>query len=111
MKIGLLISFVALLVAGCAAPSRFKNDPRAAVVGPDYLDYIEQYPKDRDTQYYYPRLAAAEGKSVEETNAEGSGSFPANIHALMARTPKESPSVLELEGKGWAELESKGIPF
>jgi hypothetical protein len=30
---------------------------------------------------------------------------------MLARTPKESPSVLEIEGKGWAELESKGIPF
>jgi hypothetical protein len=111
MKIGLLISFIALLVVGCAAPSHFKDDPRAAVVGPDYLDYIEQYPKDRDTQYFYPRFAAAEGKSVEEPSTEGPGSVPANIHALMTRTPKESPSVLEIEGKGWPELEHEGIPF
>jgi hypothetical protein len=111
MKTGLQIAFVALLVAGCAAPSRFKNDPRAAVVGPDYLDYIEQHPMDRVTQYYYPQLAVAGAKTEEALSAEGPGSVPANIHALMTRTAKESPSVQKIEGNGWAELERKGIPF
>jgi hypothetical protein len=111
MKTGLQIAFVALLVAGCAAPSRFTNDPRAAVVGPDYLDYIEQHPMDRDTQYYYPDFGAAETNSAQALSAEGPGSVPANIHALMTRTAKESPSVQRIEGQGWAELERKGIPF
>ena len=114
MKTGLQIAFVALLVAGCAGPSRFKNDPRAAVVGPDYLDYIERYPKDGDTQYYYPRLAATEANSASSAEApsvDGPGSVPANIHALMTQTAKESPSVQRIEGKGWAELQRKGIPF
>jgi hypothetical protein len=112
MRTGLQLAFVALLVAGCAGPSRFKNDPRAAVVGPDYLDYIEHYPKDRDTQYYYPQLAATEANSAEAPSAGGPGSVPANIHALMTQTAKEPPpSVQKIEGKGWAELQRKGIPF
>ncbi len=111
MKTGLQIAFVASLVAGCAAPSHFKNDPRAAVVGPNYLDYIEHYPRDRDTQYYYPHLAATEAKTAEASSAEGPGSVPANIHALMTRTAKESPSVQKIEGEGWPELQRKGIRF
>jgi hypothetical protein len=111
MKTGLQIPFVVLLVAGCAAPSHYKNDPRAAVVGSDYLDYIEHYPKDRDTQYYYPRLAATEANSAQAPSADGPASVPANVHALMTRTEKEPPSVQKIESKGWAELERKGIPF
>lgn len=106
---GLPVALAALLVAGCAQ-SRFTNDPRAALVGPDYLDYIEQYPRDRDTQYYYPdfTVAGLEGwHSPEEglTNAA-----PADIQALLTTLPPVPPSVQSIEGKGWPELERKGMP-
>jgi hypothetical protein len=110
MKIGMQMALVAVLLAGCSAPSRFKNDPRAAVVGPDYLDYIVQYPMDRDTQYYYPdfRLAGVTSKVGSSMQSPG---FPANVDALLTQTPKPTPAVMESEGKGWPELEHDGIPF
>jgi len=100
-----------VVLVGCSAPSKYKNDPRAAVVGPDFLDYIEQYPMDRDTQYYYPHFAVAESKPLEAFIAEGSSSVPQNVSALMIQIPKPEPSVREHEGKGWPKLESDGIPF
>jgi len=100
-----------VVLVGCSSPSKFKNDPRAAVVGPDFLDYIEQYPMDRDTQYYYPHFGVADAKSLEAFVNEGSNSVPQNVSALMIQTPKPAPSVSEIEGKGWPELERDGIPF
>ena len=106
-----LMATLLVVLTGCSAPSKFKNDPRAAVVGPDFLDYIEQYPMDRDTQYYYPHFGLADAKPLDIPSNEGSSSFPQNVSALMIQTPKPAPSVSEIEGKGWPKLERRGIPF
>src|SRR5438046_663123 len=47
----LLILSLALVGSGCTTSSKYVNDPRAAAVGPAYLDYIDEYPRDRDTQF------------------------------------------------------------
>lgn len=98
-----------IVLVGCSAPSKYKNDPRAAVVGPDFLDYIDQYPMDRDTQYSYPHFGVVDARPLEMPS--NGSSFPQNVSALMIQTPKPAPSVLENEGKGWAKLEHDGIPF
>jgi len=100
-----------IVLVGCSAPSKYRNDPRAAVVGPDFLDYIDQYPMDRDTQYSYPDFGVTDAKPLPAFSNEGSTSFPQNVSALMIQTPKPAPGVLENEGKGWAKLEHDGIPF
>jgi hypothetical protein len=43
---------IALSIAGRATNTKFANDPRAEVIGPDYLDYIVEYPPDKDTEFY-----------------------------------------------------------
>jgi len=111
MKNGFQLAWIAILLAGCSAPSKFTHDPRAAVVGPDFLDYMEQYPMDHDTQYFYPHFGLAGAKSLEASNAEGSNVFPQNLSALMIERPKPSQEVREIDGQGWPKLEHDGIPF
>lgn len=109
MKTGFQVAWVAILLVGCSAPSKFKNDPRAAVVGPDYLDYIEQYPMDHDTQYYYPHLGLAGAKPLTMPNAGGAAGVPQKVSALMTERPAASPEVLQIESQGWPKLERAGI--
>ncbi len=104
------MALVAVLVAGCAE-SRFKNDPRAALVGPDYLDYIAQYPRDRDTQFYYPHFVVAGAQNLEEPSFGPSDPSLASLQALLITLPEVPPAVQKIEGKGWPELERKGMPF
>ena len=111
MKTGFQVACIAVLLVGCAAPSKYQNDPRAAVVGPDFLDYIDQYPMDRDTQYYYPHLGLADAKTLDTTSAESASSFPQNVRALMIQGPKPAPGAIDVEGQGWPKLEHRGIPF
>lgn len=109
MKAGWPLVLVTVLAAGCAQ-SRFQNDPRAAVVGPDYLDYIEEYPRDRDTQYYYPGFTVDGLPNRGDPFAETQNAGPAGIQRLLITIPPMPPSVQNLEGKGWPELEREGIP-
>ena len=109
MKAGWPITLVAVLAAGCAQ-SRFQNDPRAALVGPDYLDYIQEYPRDRDTQYYYPAFRVDGLTNRAESFADTQNAGPADIQRLLTIIPPMPPSVQEIEGKGWPELEREGIP-
>jgi hypothetical protein len=110
MKLELPMALVAVLLAGCAQQSRFTNDPRAAMVGPAYLDSIEQYPRDRTTQYYYPVFAMRDAVPVEPP-ANVSSSVPAEVQQLLNTRPKPAASVLATQGEGWPELEQTGIPF
>jgi hypothetical protein len=111
MKTGFQIAWIAILLVGCSAPSKYKNDPRAAVVGPDFLDDIELYPMDHDTQYFYPHFGLTQAKPLETSSVQGSSTFPPNLSALMIERPKPAPAVSEIEGKGWPQLEHDGIPF
>jgi hypothetical protein len=111
MNKGFALGIMAIVLVGCSTPSKHANDPRAAVVGPDYLDYIEQYPMDRDTQYYYPHFGLADAKVMETRATESSSSFPASISALMIQRPTPPPTVMEIEAEGWPALERDGIPF
>lgn len=113
MKMPFLIAMLAMLLAGCCCQhqSKFKNDPRAAVVGPAYLDYIQEYPRDRDTQYYYPSFKVTGITIPEEWFAGTQNTEHADIQGLLTEIPPIPPSVQKIEGKGWPELESTGIPL
>ena len=105
------MAVIATLAVGCAHPSRFQNDPRAAVVGPDYLDYIQKYPRDRDTQYYYPAFGVYGTTNRGDLLAALPSAVPADIQALQTIIPPMSPSVQAIEGAGWPTLEQKGMPL
>ena len=111
MKAGLQIALVAVLTAGCAHPSWHENDPRAAVVGPAYLDYIDQYPRDRDTQYYYPSFTVVGLTNWADPVAGIQSVVSLDVQQLETTIPPMPPSVQAIEGKGWPELERKGIPM
>jgi hypothetical protein len=102
----LLILSLALLGAGCTT-SKYANDPRAFLVGPDYLDYIDNNPRDRDTQYYYPVLKV---DGYAATNLpQPKASAPATVAALMTVVPEPSECVKKDTGKGWPKLERTGL--
>jgi len=105
------MALIVTLAAGCAQPSRFQNDPRAAVVGPDYLDYIEQYPRDRDTQRDYPAFGISGSPSRKDQFAGLPSTLPTNIQQLQTDIPPMPPSVQAIEGTGWQQLEQKGMPL
>ena len=103
--IGLVL--VVMSLAGCATQSKFASDPRAAVVGPAYLDYIAEYPSDRDTQYYYPSFTVAGvGKWVDLFPSEMPSSS-SSIDALLTDIPEPSPAVKDLTGKGYPLFEQR----
>lgn len=102
---------IATLAVGCAHPSRYQNDPRAAVVGPDYLDYIEKYPRDRDTQYYYPAFGIYGSTNRGDLLTALPSTASADTQRLETIIPPMSPSVQAVEGAGWKELEQKGMPL
>ncbi len=111
MKAGWTILLISGLAAGCAHPSRYQHDSRAAVVGPDYLDYVDQYPRDRDTQYYYPVFKVGGDRERGELFPEPENAAPFEIKRLLIAVPPAPPAVQAIEGKGWPELEREGIPF
>jgi hypothetical protein len=107
MKV-LSIVALALVGFGCAHPSKFANDPRAAIVGPHYLNYIEQHPRDRDTQFYYP-VFGVRGFTNEVDYALPNSSSISEFKALVTERPEPTEAVKQITGKGWPELERIGI--
>lgn len=103
---------LALVAAGCAPASRFAHDPRAAVVGPEYLDDIVEFPRDRITQYYYP-VFTVDGLTNGPTaySSESHAQFGQGVDALLIDLPEPSEAAKEATGKGWPELQRKGIAF
>jgi hypothetical protein len=108
--IGLIIMVLSL--AGCATTSKFAFDPRAAVLGPDYLDYIAQHPRDRDTEYYYPSftISGMEKWVVPYSSAQETSSS-SGVTALLTDMPEPSPAVKDLAGQGYPSLEKAGLPL
>jgi hypothetical protein len=108
--IGLIIMVLSL--AGCATTSKFAFDPRAAVLGPDYLDYIAQYSRDRDTEYYYPSftISGMEDWVVPYSSAQDPSS-PSGVAALLTHVPAPSPAVKAITGQGYPCLEKTGLPL
>ena len=105
------LALVVLVVSGCAArSSKYSNDPRAAVVGPAYLDYIDEYPRDRDTQYYYPLFGVTGYTNEVDYSLPASESF-SEFKPLLTKLPPPTDEVQEITGKGWPELEHIGKPF
>jgi hypothetical protein len=106
------ILFLTLLCAGCVSPSRFANDPRAAVVGPAYLDAIADYPRDKDTQYYYPAFAVSDLTNSADVLSPAAPPAPGvKIDELLVQIPEPTAEGSKSTGKGWACLERVGIPF
>ena len=91
---------LALSLAGCATQSKFASDPRAAVVGPDYLDYIVEYPPDKDTEFQAPWFTL-NGRQTEPSYGVQ------NTHPLETQIPTPPPAVTDLAGKGYPLLEQK----
>ena len=110
MKADMLVALVVILTAGCTQPSRHLNDPRAAVVGPVYLDYIDQYPRDRDTQYYYPAFTLHGLTNWADPLAGRPSAASPDVQRLETTIPPMLAEVQAIEGKGWPELERKGLP-
>ncbi len=110
MKLEMQIGLLAVLMAGCATQSPYANDPRAAVVGPDFLDYIQEFPRDHDTQYFYPRFTSREVAEIEAPGAPSN--VPLQVQQLIMTRPKPATLVVATEGNGWPELEqAAGMPF
>ena len=107
----LSIIAVALLGSGCASPSKFVNDPRARVVGPDYLDAIAQHPRDRDTQFYYPLFTVGGITNGADSYDSPSKASESEFKALLTEIPQPTEAVKKITGKGWPQLERVGIPF
>jgi hypothetical protein len=107
MKATGLICIVSLL-AGCAK-SRFASDPRAAVVGPAYLDYIVENPPDRDTQFYCPAFTIGGLHNWADPSLGLSNTSPTEISALLINLPAPTQKVKDLTGKGYPDLERKGV--
>jgi hypothetical protein len=110
MKAGLQVLLVVVLTAGCAQQSRFHNDPRAAVLGPDYLDYIDKHPRDRDTQYCYPAFTVRGLTNWVDPLVGMQSVASPDVQRLETIIPPMLPEVQAIEGKGWPELERKGLP-
>lgn len=106
----LSIVVLALVAAGCSTGSKYVNDPRAAVVGPAYLDYIDQHPRDRDTQFYYP-LFGVSGFTNDVDYTPSTSPETAEFKPLLTQIPPVSEEIRELTGKGWPKLEHIGKPF
>ena len=102
--LGLLL--LTVVVSGCCH-SRYANDPRAAIVGPAYLDYIADYPRDCATEYYYPtfHLSGVTHPPVEPLPVTLSSA----TDALLIQRPPESDRVRSETGEGYPHLECKGI--
>jgi hypothetical protein len=111
MKLELQIGLLAVLMAGCASESSFRNDPRAAVVGPAYLDYIQEFPRDHATQYYYPRFTSRDTAEIEPLSPGAPSKVPPEVQQLIMTRAKPTTLVQAGEGIGWSELEKDGIPF
>jgi len=94
------VLIIALSFAGCATKSKFANDPRAAVIGPDYLDYIIEYPADKDTEYYAPWF------TLNGRHNEHSDGFQHTL-PLEIDVPTPPQAVKDLAGKGYPLLEQK----
>lgn len=106
--IGLIL--LALSLVGCASKSKFASDPRAAVVGPAYLDYIAQYPRDRDTEFYYPAFTvhSLEKGLPPSTTLPGSAVAP-SISAILISIPEPTQQIKNITGKGYPSLERDGL--
>jgi hypothetical protein len=108
--IGLFL--LALSVAGCSSPNphRYALDPRAALVGPAYLDYMAEFPRDRDTECFYPSFTS---RSVETaahpTTAFADAGVPPAVAALLIDIPQPNPNVDGCAGTGYPKLERTGI--
>jgi|ERR1017187_7557264 hypothetical protein len=91
---------IALSIAGCATKSKFANDPRAEVIGPDYLDYIVKYPPNKDTEFYAPWF------TVDGRQSEPSYGVQ-NTHPLEIDVQTPSQAVRDISGKGYPLLEQR----
>ncbi len=108
----LYVVLLALLAAGCATPSKYAKDPRASVVGPAYLDAIAEYPRDEDTQRYYPVfMIRGFTNKVDYASSTLTSADEPRIDELLTRVPEPTPEGAKSTGKGWRSLEHTGIPF
>lgn len=97
-------------VVGCSSPSRFASDPRAAVVGPAYLEYMAEFPRDRSTEFFYPVFTSRGGENaIPPSTALTSAAVPPSVAALLIDIPQPNKNVDGCAGQGYPELEKTGI--
>ena len=99
---------LALSLVGCSSPSRYASDPRAGVVGHAFLDYMAEFPRDRDTEYFYPSFTSGGSPAAPLQVFPGSG-VPLSVAALLIDIPQPNPNVDGCAGKGFPALERSGI--
>jgi hypothetical protein len=101
----LAVSFV-----GCSSPSRFAADPRAAVVGPAYLEYMTEFPRDRSTEFFYPVFTSRSAENAAPPPAALTDTaVPPAVAALLIDIPQPNHNVNGCAGVGYPELERTGI--
>lgn len=106
------LSLLALSVAGCSSPNpnRYAWDPRAALVGPAYLEYMAEFPRDRDTEFFYPSFTSRSVETAVPASTPLTGAaVPPAVAALLIDIPQPNPNVDGCEGKGYPKLEKTGI--
>jgi len=99
---------LALALTGCAE-SRYAHDPRAAVVGPAFLDSIAEYPPDRATEYYYPIFGVQGMTGATPSPVPAPAGEVSPVNALLIERPAACPEVQEITGQGYPRLEAKGV--
>jgi len=102
--LGLLLLSVAF--SGCS--TQYAHDPRAAVVGPAYLEYIANHPRDCSTEYYYPSFRLTDDVVPPPQPIPLTTVPPTD--ALLIRRPPATKHAQREAGKGYPHLEAKGIP-
>ena len=101
--------FLALCLTGCAA-GKYSSHPGAAVVGPGYLETIAKYPRDFDTQYFYPGFRIHDfGLSADASMPLPKPDLSPEVAALLTELPVPSRHVMAITGKGYPSLEMTGI--
>lgn len=106
----LALLLLSLLIATGCASTRHAGDPRASVVGPCHLDFIDGIPRDRDTQLYYPSFAARGlGNWTDPTSTLPAMQARPDVVALTTELPPISGDAEEVAGEGFPSLEDAGL--
>jgi hypothetical protein len=94
------MALTALILSGCAhQPGPYANDPRCQglrpislypwvhITGPNYLDYVMEYPRDRDTEMYRPSIYLQGVRARYLDPFPAPTNAPSEIQALLTPIP------------------------
>jgi hypothetical protein len=105
-----VITFVLLAIGFTGCASKYSTNPGAAVIGPDYLDTIAAYPRDRTTQYYYPGFHIRDFElTLDASTPLPKPDLSPAVADLLLQIPEPTQHVKDITGKGYPCLEKTGI--